>query len=162
MTQTQLPPNPYAAPLGDRDPLEALGDTPARIRSLVEKWTDDQFERTYAPGKWTARQILIHLAQTELALTTRARFAVSQEDYTAQACSQDDWMPLDSAMSARTALDAYVALREMNLGMWRSLTTGQRERGFRHPEYGVLNVWWIARQMAGHDIHHYRQLAVIV
>ena len=32
------------------------------------------FDRPYAPGKWTARQVLIHLAQTELALGTRTRF----------------------------------------------------------------------------------------
>jgi hypothetical protein len=161
MTQSQLPPNPYADPLGDRDPLEALGDTPGRIRALVEQWTDDQFERSYAPGKWSARQILIHLAQTELALPTRARFALSEDGYVAQAFSQDAWMPLDRSMSARTALNAYLALRDMNLGMWRALAPAQRERGFTHPEYGALNVWWIANQMAGHDIHHYRQLAGI-
>ena len=67
-------------------------------------------------------------------------------------------MPIDSAASARAALNAYTALREMNLGMWRGLTAGQRERTFTHPEYGTLNVGWIAAQMAGHDIHHYRQL----
>ena len=161
MSETQLPPNPYAGPLGNRDPLEALGDTPGRIRSLVAQWTDDQFERTYAPGKWSARQILIHLAQTELALTARARYALSQDRYDAQAFSQDDWMPIDSAASARTALNAYTALREMNLGMWRGLTADQRARTFAHPEYGTLNVWWIAAQMAGHDIHHYKQLTEI-
>jgi hypothetical protein len=139
-----------------------MGDTPGRIRALVEQWTDHQFERSYAAGKWSARQILIHLAQTELALPTRARFALSEDGYTAQAFSQDAWMPLDSGLTARTALTAYLALREMNLGLWRSLTTEQRGREFRHPEYGGLNVWWIANQMAGHDIHHYRQLAAIV
>jgi hypothetical protein len=159
---TQMAPNPYAEPLGNRDPLEALGDTPSRIKALVEGWNDGQFERRYAPGKWTARQILIHLAQTELALTTRARFAMSEEGYKAQAFSQDDWMPIDSGLSARTALNAYWSLREMNLGMWRALTPAQRERTFTHPEYGTLNVWWIARQLAGHDIHHHRQLAAMV
>lgn len=61
-------PNPYGADLGNRDALEALGDTPGLVRSTVEKWTDAQFERSYAPGKWSARKVLIHLAQTELAL----------------------------------------------------------------------------------------------
>ena len=158
---TQMTPNPYGAALGDRDPLEALADTPARIRTLVERWTEPQFERSYAPGKWSARQILIHLAQTELALTTRARYALTQDRYDAQAFSQDDWMPIDSAASARAALNAYTVLREMNLGMWRGLTAGQRERTFTHPEYGTLNVGWIAAQMGGHDIHHYKQLESI-
>ena len=156
-----LPPNPYAADLGDREPLEALADTPWRIRRLVDTWTDEDFERTYAPGKWSARQVLIHLAQTELALTTRARFAATADGYTAQAFSQDDWMPLDSDAPARVALDAYLALRQMNVAMFRRLTPQQRAREFAHPEYGTLSVWWIAAQMAGHDIHHLKQISAI-
>jgi hypothetical protein len=154
-------PNPYAADLGDRDPLDALGATPGRIRSAVEGWTADQFERSYAPGKWSARKILIHLAQTELALGTRVRFALTQSAYTAQSFSQDDWLPIDTSADARTAVDAYTALRRMNLAMFRSLTAAQRDRAFTHPEYGELTVGWVASQLAGHDIHHLKQLESI-
>ena len=153
-----MTPNPYAADLGDREPLAALADTPSRIRELVKDWSDEKFERSYAEGKWSARQVLLHLAQTELALTTRARFALSEESYQAQSFSQDDWVPLDAHGTARVALDAYTSLRQLNLAMWRALTQGQREREFTHPEYGTLNVWWIVAQMAGHDIHHLKQL----
>ncbi len=150
-------PNPYAEDLGDREPLAALSETPERIRQAVGKWTAEQFERTYAPGKWSARKILIHLAQTELALTTRARFALSQSSYTAQAFSQDDWIALDEGADAHTALDTYITLRRLNLAMWRKLTPEQVARPFRHPEYGELTVGWIMAQMAGHDIHHLKQ-----
>ena len=153
--------NPYGEDLGNRDPLTALSETPEQIRRLLTGWSDDQFERTYAPGKWTVRKILIHLAQTELALTTRARFALSQSGYQAQAFSQDDWLPLDEACDARTALDAYTTLRRFNLAMWRKLTSDQRQRSFNHPEYGDLTVEWIMAQMAGHDIHHLKQFELI-
>ena len=155
-------PNPYAADLGNRDALEALGETPDRIRAAVEKWTDEQFERSYAPGKWSARKVLIHLAQTELALGTRVRFALSQPDYTAQSFSQDDWLPIDVSIDARTALEVYTALRRLNLAMWRSLTDEQRARSFAHPEYGTLTVSWVASQMAGHDIHHLKQIESLI
>jgi uncharacterized damage-inducible protein DinB len=154
-------PNPYAADLGNRDALQALGETPERIRATVHDWTEVQLERSYAPGKWSVRQVLIHLAQTELALTTRVRFALSQPGYAAQAFSQDDWLPLDEKTDARTALDAYTALRRFNVAMFRSLTPEQRERTFTHPEYGTLTVAWVANQIAGHDIHHLRQIASI-
>src|SRR4051812_32778221 len=121
-------PNPYAADLGNREPLDALSDTPSRIRELVDGWSEAQFERSYAPGKWTARQVLIHLAQTELALTTRARFALTQPGYMAQAFSQDDWMPIDAGASARAALDAYTSLRRLNLEMWKALDEAQWSR----------------------------------
>ena len=150
-------PNPYGADLGDRDPFDALGETPFRIESLVRSWTAPDFERSYAPGKWSARKILVHLAQTELALPTRARFALAEDGYVAQSFDQDLWMPLDDGIDARTALGAYLALRKMNLGMWRRLTADQRARRFTHPEFGELSVEWIAAQMAGHDIHHLKQ-----
>src|SRR5262245_21095900 len=127
-------PNPYAADLGNRDALEALADTPGRIRAIVERWTDPDFERSYTPGKWSIRQVLIHLAQTELALPTRVRFALSQPGYVAQSFAQDEWMPIDEKTDARTALDAYTTLRRFNLAMFRGLTLEQRERTFSHPE----------------------------
>lgn len=153
--------NPYAADLGDRKPLDALADSAARIQRLVESWGTDAFEKSYAPGKWSARQILVHLAQTELALGARARFALTQPGYTAQPFSQDDWMPVDAATDARTALGAYTSMRELNLGMWRRLTPEQLDRAFSHPEYGALTVGWIMAQIAGHDIHHLKQLEAI-
>jgi DinB superfamily len=153
--------NPYAEDLGDRPPLEALADTSERIRRLVESWSRETFEQSYAPGKWSARQILVHLAQTELALGTRARFALTQPGYAAQAFSQDDWMPVDGGADARTALGAYVSLRALNLEMWKRLTPGQLALAFSHPEYGDLTVGWIMSQMAGHDIHHLKQLLAI-
>ena len=157
--RVQIPPNPYASDLGDREPLQALGDTPGRIRELVQCWPGDRFERSYARGKWSARQILIHLAQTEVALGTRARFALTQRGYTAQPFSQDDWIGIDGASDAATALDVYTSVRRMNVAMLKALTPDQRDRPFAHPEYGTLTIWWIAAQLAGHDIHHLRQLA---
>ena len=149
--------NPYGDDLGARRPLDALAETPLRIRQLVERWTDADFDGSYAPGKWSFRQVLIHLAQTELALPARARLALSQEGYVAQPFSQDDWMAIDNKASARIALEAYVSLRQFNLAMWRSLTPEQIDRPFQHPEYGDLTVGWIMAQMAGHDIHHLKQ-----
>lgn len=153
--------NPYAEDLGGQPPLHALADTPNRIRQLVEHWNADRFERSYAPGKWSARLVLIHLAQTELALGVRARFALAERGYTAQPYAQDHWISIDSAADARTALDVYSALRRMNLTMWRALTPEQLDRPFSHPEYGELSVGWIMAQMAGHDIHHLKHLQAV-
>ena len=61
--------NPYAADLGGRNPLKALAETPATDSSGGGVRGDRRHvERTYAPGKWSFRQVLVHLAQAELAL----------------------------------------------------------------------------------------------
>jgi DinB family protein len=153
--------NPYSDDLESADPLAALAETPERIRVLVDGWSVSEWERSYDPGKWTARQVIVHLAQTEIALTTRVRFAASQDGYVAQPFSQDDWLPLDDHADARTALGAYTALRKLNLLMFQNMTAQQRTRPFTHPEYGALTPEWVAAQLAGHDIHHLKQLQAI-
>jgi len=150
--------NPYAEDLGSTDPLKAMADTPRRIARLVGKWPKRRWEKSYAPGKWSARRVLVHLAQTELALTTRVRFAATQDGYVAQPFNQDAWVALDDHADAATALDAYTALRRLNLAMFKGLTAAQRQHTFTHPEYGDLTPDWVAAQLAGHDIHHLKQL----
>ena len=155
------PQTPYSIDLGDRDPIVALRDTPARIRALAGGWSPTDFERTYAPGKWPARQILTHLAQTELALGARARMALSTPNYSAQSFDQDAWMARESALDGRAALDAFVAVAAMNAALFASLSPADRAATLSHPEYGSLTVDWIVHQMAGHQIHHLGQLEEI-
>ena len=153
--------NPYGKDLGNRDPLVALRETPERIRTMVAAWSPADFERSYAPGKWSARQLLIHLAQTELALGNRARMALSTPNYTAQAFDQDKWIARDDALSGKEALDAFLGMASMNRALFASLSPADRAIALSHPEYGALTVDWIIQQMAGHQIHHLAQLEQI-
>jgi uncharacterized damage-inducible protein DinB len=152
---------PYTAKLEGKDPIAAMRETPERIRAAAASWSPPQFDRSYAPGKWTARQILIHLAQSELALGNRARMALSTPNYVAQPFNQDDWLARDSAMSGKEALAAFLAIATMNRAMFESLSAADRQTPLQHPEYGSLTVDWILYQLAGHQIHHLIQLQQI-
>jgi hypothetical protein len=155
------PDTPYSPDLGDRDPVTAFRDTPARIGAIAGAWSPADFERSYAPGKWSARQILTHLAQSELALGTRARMALSTPNYAAQSFDQDAWMARESTLDGRAALSAFLALAAMNAALFASLSPADRAATLAHPEYGSLTVDWIIHQMAGHHIHHLKQLETI-
>jgi hypothetical protein len=155
------PQTPYTADLGAREPLAAIADTSTRLRKLLAGWSPTQFERTYAPGKWTACQILIHLAQTELALGNRARMALATPNYVAQAFDQDAWMARESSLSGPDAVDALLGVAGMNRAFFASLSAADRATPFSHPEYGALTVDWLIHQMAGHGIHHLKQLETI-
>jgi hypothetical protein len=155
------PTTPYSADLDDREPIRAMRDSAARIRAVVGEWRPDQFERSYAPGKWDARQILTHLAQSEIALGYRARMALTTPAYTAQNFDQDLWMARESTTSGHDALDAFLGTAAMNTALFASLSEADRAIALSHPEYGTLTVDWIIHQMAGHQIHHLKQLDVI-
>ena len=155
------PTTPYSSNLGARDPIAAMRDTIARIAALTSAWSAEQFERSYAPGKWTARQVLTHLAQTELALGTRARMALATPGYVAQSFDQDQWMARESRLSGYTAAAAFLAVASMNVELFASLPPADMKIPLSHPEYGELTVDWIIYQMAGHQIHHLCQLESI-
>jgi hypothetical protein len=138
-----------------------MRQTGERIQALTGGWPADRLERRRAPGKWTARQLLTHLAQTEMALGARARMALTTPGYEAQPIDQDQWMALESRLGGRDALDAFLAASRMNVTLFEALSTAQRAVALSHPEYGVLTVDWIIHQMAGHQIHHLNQLEEI-
>ncbi|HEY3380793.1 MAG TPA: DinB family protein [Vicinamibacterales bacterium] len=146
--------NPYQDDLGDRDPIAALAETPWRIRAIVSALTPTQLHRSYAPGKWTAAQLLIHLAHVELAFGVRARMALTTDHYVIQPFEQDAWMAREPMIDARAALAAYEGLRAMNLALFRSLTPEERARPVTHPERGTITPADIFAVMAGHELHH--------
>ena len=155
------PVTPYTKHLGDREPLQSMRETTDRMRALTAGWSPSQFERTYAPGKWTARQILTHLAETEIALGYRIRMALSTPGYVAQPMDQDAWIAKEPGTSGADAAAARFALREMNLALFASLSAADRQTPLTHPEYGEISVDWVIHQMAGHDRNHLQQLETI-
>jgi len=151
--------------------VSAMRDSTARIRAVVGDWRPDQFDRRLAPDKWDARQILTHLAQSEIALGYRARMALTTPGYAAQSFDQDKWMAIEADGSGRSgepgrltghdALDAFLGTAAMNIALFASLSEADRAIALSHPDYGSLTVDWIIHQMAGHQIHHLKQLDAI-
>ena len=102
--------------------------------------------------------MLTHLAQTELALGTRARMALTVPGYVAQPFDQDAWVARESRLTGPAAAEAFLAVAGMNLMLFEGLSVADREMTPSHPEYGALTVDWIIYQLAGHQIHHKVQL----
>lgn len=148
----------YSDDLGDHEPVAAMRETCARIRSITDGWPPAEFERVYAPGKWTVRQILIHLAQSEVALGYRVRMALAAPNYAAQNFNQDQWLVRESAAPAADALDVFLSLGRMNQALFATFSPEDAAVALTHPEYGALTVDWIVHQIAGHQIHHLRQI----
>jgi len=156
-----MTPSPYAKDLGGREPIAAMRDTIARVRTLTSDWTTPRFERSYAPGKWSARLILTHLAQSEIMLGNRARMALTVPNYAAQAMDQDKWIARESHLAGPDAVAAFLATAQMNVVLFDSLSPEDRQTTLTHPEYGALTVSWIIDTVAGHELHHLVQLEQI-
>jgi hypothetical protein len=70
-------------------------------------------------------------------------------------------MAVEEQADGPAALDAYLALRRLNLDICRRLTPAQRARTATHPQFGAIDVDWLLTQVAGHERHHLPQLEAI-
>lgn len=147
--------------LGNHDPISVLEHTPRALEQLVEGFFDVDFERSYAPGKWSARQILAHLADVELGLGFRIRQALTIDNYVAQSFDQDAWAARYDRLEPTVALEAFRALRSWNLALFATFDASDWGRPVRYPIAGVGNVDEMVRFLAGHDLNHLKQLQQI-
>jgi uncharacterized damage-inducible protein DinB len=149
--------NPYAGALGAREPVEVIAETPARLARVLEVLTAEQIEKRPAPGRWSVREIMAHLADCEIAFGFRLRQAAAGVEMI-QPFDQDDWARNYGCYDFQAAMMVYRALRAWNLAFIRSLTNEQRAQEVTHPERGTMTVWTIVETMAGHDLHHLARL----
>jgi hypothetical protein len=141
-----------------RDPFDVLSETPSRLEDLYWELKDKKLGSSYAAGKWTAREILAHLADTEGVYGFRVRLALAADHPTIQPFDQDGFNRLYQGIDASLAIEVFRAQRTWNLELFRSLTPAQRERAALHPERGEETVGHIIALLAGHDLNHLAQL----
>ena len=152
---------PYAELVGSQDPLELLSSTPNQIAELVSDWSTTQWSRSYAPGSWTAAQVVLHLAHDEIGWCNRVRLALTVKNYAVQPYDGAQWVTLETPTDPQTALATFLALRRLNLILYRRIPLEQRLQPFSHPEYGEISIDWMLRTLAGHDLHHLQHLRTI-
>ena len=153
--------HPYAAVLGERDPLEALADTQQSIPALAQSLGPEGLKRSYAPGKWTAAQVLAHLADCEIAFGFRVRQIVSEPEVGIQPFDQDRWARYYAGVDGLEAAQTFQVVRAWNLAFFRRLSAEELNKTALHPERGPEKADTVIRIMAGHTLHHLAQLKTI-
>src|SRR6266545_7076812 len=99
--------NPYADHLEGRDPFSIIAETPTHLARLVHSLDSAALDAAPAPGKWSVRQILAHLADCELVFGFRFRQTVAEDNPTLQPFDQDRWAAQYDGYDALTALETF-------------------------------------------------------
>jgi DinB family protein len=146
--------------LGDQDPLEIAARQLAWLERRTTGLDDAMLRRPEAPGKWSAMEVIQHLADTEVVLAWRTRQILTVDQPLIQGYDQDAWartlgyatMPLDVTLAQLRGV------RAANLRLWRSLTAAEGARVGLHSERGPESLDLLIRLMGAHDLVHRRQI----
>ena len=150
--------NPYASFLGTQEPRQVIASTPVRLKELLDSMGVEKAGKSPAPGKWSAREILCHLADCEIVFAFRLRQTLAEPHHIIQPFDQDAWAKRYQAYTFEPALALFQSARNWNLLYFTSVSQDDRHRRTTHPERGTMNFWTIVETMAGHDINHLQQI----
>lgn len=148
--------------LGETDPLASLRSSRDQIEKVVTKIrVASDIDRSYQEGKWTAREIICHLADAEIGVGFRMRQVIAVDNLLVQPFDEKDWSKWYKAADPDPALRSFVASRNWNLEFIERLPTVSWTKPYRHPEQGSMTFDVMVKLLAGHDINHLRQLEII-
>lgn len=147
------------AQLNGDDPLSVLRATLDEVPGLVAEATPEQLSRSPGPGEWSPRQVLNHLADSDLVYGMRIRMIVTQDRPTIVGYDQDAWTARFGGLDAtpNETIERWHALRRSNLHMLESLSDEELDRVGLHTERGEESVRLNVQLLAGHDRMHLDQ-----
>ena len=147
-----------------RDPLDVLASTAGRLRTLVESTPAGRWARRPAEGRWSAREVLAHLADAEVVAAWRMRSILAQDGVPIQAFDQNTWAAAFkyADVDVRESLATFTAVRGSLLSLLRRVAGTRLEHHGLHAERGRETVPHLLRLYAGHDLNHLTQIERLV
>jgi hypothetical protein len=152
------------AQLKGQAPLKIQAATPKKLGRLIGRATAVKLRKRPAPGKWSATEILAHLADCEIVTGWRMRQILGAPGTPIQPFDQDAWAAAGhyEKRDPHKSLEQFRSAREGNLLLLKSLTPEQWKHHGMHAERGVETIEHITCMMAGHDLNHTQQVERIV
>ncbi len=146
--------------LGDRDPLDVLAHTPARIEQRLKGIEETVLAKRPREGAWSVKEVLGHLGDTEWVYGYRIRMILSHD---APAIAGYDQDPMATGMAHNERplsmlLEELRRLRGLNIDLYLRTRGPAWKRFGVHAERGEESVELNVRLLAGHDFRHMDQI----
>jgi uncharacterized damage-inducible protein DinB len=144
----------YVGLVGDNDVIDMLEEQMETSFGLLSNLTDEQGLYAYAPGKWTVKQALGHMIDTERTFAYRA-LVFSRNHIELPGFDQDIYVNNAdfNSQNIKDLADEFRALRQANLYMVKAFSDEQLSRNgiaSNHP----FTVAAFVFMLAGHERHH--------
>jgi hypothetical protein len=147
-----------------QDGLAVLGQTAGRLKTLLDSTPSAKWRARPSPERWSAAEVLAHLADAELVAAWRVRSVLAANGTPLQAFDQDAWASafkyreVDPAESLRT----FTAARASLLSLLARVDRSRHAHHGLHAERGEETITHLIKLYAGHDINHLKQIEALI
>jgi uncharacterized damage-inducible protein DinB len=150
----------YISLVPDGNFLELLGLQTQETRDFFEKLSEETSNYTYAPGKWSIKEVLGHVMDTERVFAYRALCIARGEQQPLPGFDQNDYaaaaeysrVPISKVVQHYTALrvSTFFLLEQIPATAWNRTGISSQKR---------ISLRAIAYIIAGHERHHLRKIS---
>lgn len=141
--------------------LERFRRGPELVAMSITGAAGAELDFVPAPGKWSVRQILCHLADGEIVAAARFRTILAEDNPLIVAYDQDAWAAnLDyTHRKIAHALETFRHMRATTYEILHAAPEAAFERKANHSERGPLNLMDLLRTYVQHAEKHCEQIS---
>lgn len=144
-----------------QDWLKEIGTYTVHLRETVDSLSDEELNKTYRDGSWTVRQLVHHIADSQLNMYQRLKLALTEENPTVPAFDQEKWaIQPDTELPVESSIKMLEGINERIVSLGSSLTEEQLNRTFTHQENGEIKVVTKIAKLAWHEKHHLAHIKI--
>lgn len=149
----------YVNTVGNRNFLDILREYYQKTPSLLLSLTGEQWNISYAPGKWTVKEVLLHLTDCERVFAYRALRFARNDKTELPGFDENEYAPNSHAAkrSEVSIIEEYKAVRNATLTLYNYFDEEMLNRtGFANGH--EFSVRLLGAIIAGHELHHFQIL----
>ena len=132
-----------------------------RLRNTVDGISEDEWQATYREGAWNVRQLVHHIADSQLNMYQRLRLALTDDNPTVPAFDQEKWAALpDNELPVESSIRILEGLNERIVALGKHITEEQLDRVFTHETNGEISVATKLAKLCWHEEHHLEHIKI--
>ncbi len=143
--------------VADTDDFAELlrGQARETARLMTQQFGEHGASVRYAPDKWTAREVIGHLSDTERVLSYRALRIARGDQTVLSSFDENAYVPAAEfeRRTMKSVLDEFLGVRSATIGLVDGLTEEFAAR-HGHVASGRITVRALMYVIAGHELHH--------
>ncbi|MEK5148275.1 YfiT family bacillithiol transferase [Psychrobacillus sp. FSL K6-4615] len=141
--------------------LKEIRTYTVRLRETVDTLSDEELNKTYREGVWTVRQLVHHIADSQLNMYQRLKLALTDENPVVPGFSEEKWaIQPDTILPVESSIKMLEGINERIVSLGQDLTEDQLKRVFTHQTNGEITVAKKVAKLAWHEEHHLAHIKI--
>ena len=145
----------YVNAIGKRNYLDVLRESYQSTSSLLLSLQQEKWNYSYSPGKWTVKEVILHLTDCERIFSYRALRFARNDKTELSGFDENEYAPQAHAgrRSEVSIIEEYIAVRKSSLTLFEYFDDEMLKRTGTANGY-EFSVLLIGTIIAGHELHH--------